>query len=57
MKRVDEAGAALMREWIRAEIEYAIAHQEVGADDHRVSAQRALREADRLFELVKATLP
>jgi len=42
----------LLRNWIRAEIEYAMACHEVDESGYRQSGHSEEREADRLFNLL-----
>lgn len=48
--------ADLMREWVRAEISYAIANNSEGPDGYYGGGYSEEKEADRLFEALKRHL-
>ena len=45
-----------LREWVRAEIDYALAGESEGADGYKQSAIAERDKADRLFEQLKSVM-
>lgn len=45
-----------MREWVRAEIAYAIAYSTTDEEGYHGSCRREEKEADQAFEKLKSTL-
>ena len=53
IRKMTEGQLLLLREWIRAEIDYAIARNQVEEDEHAFNAKCAEKIADTMFNNIQ----